>query len=47
LYPLETFKYPKAGGRTLVSLHIYDVAAEVTKEVNLGNYNDFILDAMD
>jgi dipeptidyl-peptidase-4 len=35
LYPtVETFKYPKAGRRTLVSLHIYD-ALQATKEINL------------
>jgi dipeptidyl-peptidase-4 len=48
LYPtIETFKYPKAGEKnSLVSLHIYDVAAATTKEVNLGNYNDFYIARM-
>jgi dipeptidyl-peptidase-4 len=48
LYPtVETFKYPKAGEKnSLVSLHIYDVAAATTKEVNLGNYNDFYIARM-
>jgi dipeptidyl-peptidase-4 len=48
LYPkIETFKYPKAGEKnSLVSLHIYDVAAAATKEVNLGNYNDFYIARM-
>lgn len=45
LYPtIETFKYPKAGEKNaLVSLHIYDDAANATKEVELGNYNDFYI----
>ncbi len=48
LYPtIETFKYPKAGEKnSLVSLHIYDVALAATKEVNLGNYNDFYIARM-
>ncbi|MFE3868120.1 S9 family peptidase [Flavobacterium sp. LS2P90] len=48
LYPtVETFKYPKAGEKnSLVSLHIYDVTANATKEVNLGNYNDFYIARM-
>lgn len=48
LYPtVETFKYPKAGEKnSLVSLHIYDVAATATKKVNLGNYNDFYIARM-
>lgn len=45
LYPTnETFKYPKAGEKNAeVSLHIYDVANERIKEINLGNYNDFYI----
>lgn len=45
LYPkIETFKYPKAGEKNSeVSLHIYDVTANATKKVNLGNYNDFYI----
>ena len=45
LYPtIETFKYPKAGEKnSIVSLHIYDVAANATKKVDLGNYNDFYI----
>jgi dipeptidyl-peptidase-4 len=48
LYPtVETFKYPKAGEKnSVVSLHIYDVNANATKEVNLGNYNDFYIARM-
>jgi len=45
LYPtIETFKYPKAGEKnSLVSLHIYDAAANATKKVDLGNYDDFYI----
>ena len=45
LYPtVETFKYPKAGEKNaLVSLHIYDVASNAAKTVNLSNYNDFYI----
>jgi len=45
LYPtIETFKYPKAGEKnSVVSLHIYDAAANVTKKVDLGKYNDFYI----
>ncbi len=45
LYPkIETFKYPKAGEKNaVVSLHIYDVTENATKEVKLGNYNDFYI----
>jgi dipeptidyl-peptidase-4 len=48
LYPtVETFKYPKAGEKNAIaSLHIYDVAAAATKEVNLGKYNDFYIARM-
>ena len=45
LYPtIETFKYPKAGEKnSVVSLHIYDVAVNTAKKVELGNYNDFYI----
>lgn len=45
LYPtIETFKYPKAGEKnSVVSLHIYDAAANSTKKVGLDNYNDFYI----
>ena len=45
LYPtVETFKYPKAGEKNSeVSLHIYDVIATETKEINLKNYADFYI----
>ena len=45
LYPtIETFKYPKAGEKNSeVSLHIYDVMATATKEINLKNYADFYI----
>jgi len=45
LYPsVETFKYPKAGEKNSeVSLKIYDVASNITKSVQLGNYNDFYI----
>jgi dipeptidyl-peptidase-4 len=45
LYPtIETFKYPKAGEKnSVVSLHIYDTSANVTKKVDLGKYNDFYI----
>lgn len=48
LYPtIETFKYPKAGEKNaIVSLHIYDATANATKEVKLGNYNDFYIARM-
>ena len=48
LYPtIETFKYPKAGEKnSQVSLHIFDVNANATKEVNLGNYSDFYIARM-
>jgi dipeptidyl-peptidase-4 len=48
LYPtIETFKYPKAGEKnSVVSLHIYDVAGNVSKKVDLGNYNDFYIARM-
>ncbi len=45
LYPVtDVFKYPKAGEKNaLVSLHLYDAKTESTKEVKLGNYNDFYI----
>ncbi|MEL1252786.1 S9 family peptidase [Flavobacterium sp. DGU38] len=45
LYPtIETFKYPKAGEKNSeVSLHIFDVAGNSTKKVDLANYNDFYI----
>jgi dipeptidyl-peptidase-4 len=48
LYPkVETFKYPKAGEKNSeVSLHIYDVATRLKKDVNLSNYADFYIARM-
>ncbi|SEQ12129.1 S9 family peptidase [Flavobacterium urocaniciphilum] len=45
LYPTQTvFKYPKAGEKNAeVSLHIYDVNAAKTQQINLSNYNDFYI----
>jgi len=45
LYPtIETFKYPKAGEKnSIVSLHIFDVNKNETKNINLGNYTDFYI----
>ncbi len=45
LYPtLETFKYPKAGEKNSeVSLHVYDVNSQLTKKVNLSQYQDFYI----
>lgn len=45
LYPVpHTFKYPKAGEKnSIVSLHIYDVKANTTKEIKLGNYSDYYI----
>lgn len=45
LYPTQyVFKYPKAGEKNaVVSLHIYDVKAGTSKEIKLGNYNDFYI----
>jgi len=45
LYPsIETFKYPKAGEKNSeVSLHVYDVAGNAAKKVDLGKYNDFYI----
>ncbi|TRX02455.1 S9 family peptidase [Flavobacterium gawalongense] len=48
LYPtIQTFKYPKAGEKNAaVSLHIYDANTNATKNINLGNYNDFYIARM-
>ena len=45
LYPGQhVFKYPKAGEKNAtVSLHIYDVKTGATKQIQLGNYNDFYI----
>ena len=45
LYPtIETFKYPKAGEKnSKVSLHIFDLAANAVKNINLDNYKDFYI----
>ncbi|MDD5151384.1 MAG: S9 family peptidase [Flavobacterium sp.] len=45
LYPtIETFKYPKAGEKnSLVSLHLYNVDAKSTTNVDLSKYNDFYI----
>lgn len=45
LYPkIETFKYPKAGEKnSVVSLKMYDVKTNTTKDIKLGNYNDFYI----
>ncbi len=45
LYPTtETFKYPKAGEKnSVVSLHVYDVSAGKTSQVNLSKYKDFYI----
>ncbi len=45
LYPVtNAFKYPKAGEKNAsVSLHLFDVKAKATKEVNLKNYTDFYI----
>lgn len=45
LYPKnETFKYPKAGEKnSVVSLKIFDIRSGATKEIRLGNYNDFYI----
>ncbi len=48
LYPTsETFKYPKAGEKNaLVSLHIYNLNANISQPINLGNYSDFYIARM-
>jgi dipeptidyl-peptidase-4 len=45
LYPQQyRFKYPKAGEKnSLVTLHIYDVKSKTSKQISLGNYNDFYI----
>ena len=45
LYPQQhVFKYPKAGEKNAtVSLHIYDVKTGASKQIDLGNYNDFYI----
>jgi dipeptidyl-peptidase 4 len=45
LYPQQyEFKYPKAGEKnSTVSLHIYDVKTNTTKEIRLGNYTDLYI----
>ncbi|GEQ85360.1 peptidase S9 [Patiriisocius marinistellae] len=45
LYPSQqVFKYPKAGDpNAIVSLHIYDVDAESTKDVELSKYNSYYI----
>ncbi|WP_430411658.1 S9 family peptidase [Kordia sp.] len=45
LYPQQhVFKYPKAGEKNAtVSLHLYNLNAAKTSEINLGNYNDFYI----
>ena len=48
LYPSqEKFKYPKAGEKNAaVSLHIFDLNANLKKEVNLSQYKDFYIARM-
>jgi len=45
LYPQQhVFKYPKAGEKNAdVSLHLYNLKAGKTSEINLGNYTDFYI----
>ena len=45
LYPDQyVFKYPKAGEKNaIVSLHVYDIKTGASKQINLGNYNDFYI----
>ncbi|KAB8154354.1 prolyl oligopeptidase family serine peptidase [Kordia sp. TARA_039_SRF] len=45
LYPQQhVFKYPKAGEKNAeVSLHLYNLKANKTSEINLGNYTDFYI----
>ncbi|SKB45283.1 dipeptidyl-peptidase-4 [Salegentibacter holothuriorum] len=45
LYPSQqVFKYPKAGEtNSEVSLYTYELAAEESKKVELGDYNDFYI----
>ncbi|MCF4100859.1 S9 family peptidase [Gillisia sp. M10.2A] len=45
LYPgASTFKYPKAGeANAIVSLNMYDLKSDSSKEITLGNYTDFYI----
>jgi dipeptidyl-peptidase-4 len=45
LYPQQhVFKYPKAGEKNAeVSLHLYNLKANKTSEIELGNYTDFYI----
>lgn len=45
LYPQTiTFKYPKAGEKNAsVSLHVYNVAAGTTRQIDLSKYTDFYI----
>lgn len=45
LYPMPyTFKYPKAGEKnSKVSLHLYDVKTDRTRQVDLGNFNSYYI----
>ena len=45
LYPTaQTFKYPKAGEKNAaVSLHIYSLNTKVSKQINIGKYDNFYI----
>ncbi|MFO8147390.1 MAG: S9 family peptidase [Gillisia sp.] len=45
LYPgADVFKYPKAGEENAkVSLHIYELGADETEDITLGDYEDFYI----
>ncbi|MGM1056152.1 MAG: S9 family peptidase [Bacteroidota bacterium] len=45
LYPgADVFKYPKAGEENAkVSLHIYELGADETEDITLGDYKDFYI----
>ena len=45
LYPTaQTFKYPKAGEKNAaVSLHIYSLNTKVSKQINIGKYENFYI----
>ncbi len=49
LYPTQqVFKYPKAGEKNSdVSLHIFNLKSNNTKQVDLSKYNDFYLPRLD
>ncbi len=49
LYPTQdVFKYPKAGeANAEVSLHIYDVSAEKTQDVNLSDFDNYYIPRLD